>query len=54
MKEKKVFFFPFPKICKYHLVNKNDKSKLMNENLHEKDILNTYYLKFKGKNAPSL
>lgn len=42
----------FPKIFKCCLANKYDMSQFMNENLHEKDILNIYYLKFSSKHAP--
>ena len=40
-----ILFFHFLKIFKCWL------SKFMNENLPEKDILNTYYLKVMGKYA---
>jgi hypothetical protein len=50
--EKLVLIFPFPKTFRCCLANKNDKPKLMNENLHEKDILNTYYSEVRGKYAP--
>lgn len=52
MEQKNCFVLPFPKTFKCCLANKNDKPKLTNENLHEKDILNAYYSEVRGKYAP--